>query len=116
MHRPRQTLPHLSIIPKIFISGYGKPPETLTADAGYGSDENYSYFEDNGIEAFVKYNYFHKEQLDEKRGKAKKPFAADKLFNSNETDTYYCPMGQPIENIRSYVRKTATGYQRKIDS
>lgn len=98
-----------------FIKGYGKPPERLTADAGYGSDENYSYLEDNDIEAFVKYNYFHKEQLDEKRGKNKNPFAADKLFYNHETDAYYCPMGQPMENIGSYVRTTATGYEQKID-
>jgi len=98
-----------------FIEGYVTPPETLTADAGYGSDENYTYLEDKGIEAFVKYNYFHKEQLDEKRGKNKEPFAANMLFYNNGTDTYYCPMGQPMENIGSYVRKTATGYEQKID-
>lgn len=98
-----------------FISGYGKPPETLTADAGYGSDENYSYLEDNDIEAFVKYSYFHKEQLDGKRGKTKNPFATDKLFYNHETDTYYCAIGQPMQNIGNYIRKTATGYEQKID-
>ena len=98
-----------------FIEGYGTAPEKLTADAGYGSDENYTYLEDNNIEAFVKYNYFHKEQLDEKRWENKKPFASDKLFYNNETDTYYCPMGQPMANIGSYTRKTATGYEQKID-
>lgn len=98
-----------------FIEGYGKAPQALTADAGYGSDENYTYLEDQNIEAFVKYNHFHKEQLDEKRGKGKKPFAADKLFYNHDTDTYYCPMGQPMENIGSYIRQTATGYEQKID-
>jgi hypothetical protein len=32
------------------------------ADAGYGSEQNYEFMENTGIEAFVKYNYFHKEQ------------------------------------------------------
>ncbi|TQO36147.1 transposase [Arenibacter algicola] len=98
-----------------FIKGYGKPPRALTADAGYGSEENYTYLHENDIDAFVKYNYFHKEQLDEKRGKQKRPFAADNLFYNNETDTYYCPMGQPMENIGSYLKKTATGYEQKIN-
>lgn len=98
-----------------FIQGYGQVPESLTADAGYGSDENYTYLEDKQIEAFVKYNYFHKEQLDQKRGTDKKPFAADKLFYNSETDTYFCPMGQAMENIGSYQRTTATGYKQKID-
>ena len=39
-----------------FIEGYGKPPQALTADFGYGSEENYTYLEDKEIEAFVKYN------------------------------------------------------------
>jgi hypothetical protein len=97
-----------------FIESYGQSPESLTADAGYGSDENYTYLEDKQIEAFVKYNYFHKEQLDEKRGANKKPFASNKLYYNIETDTYYCPMGQAMENIGSYQRTTATGYKQEI--
>lgn len=99
-----------------FIQGYGQTPETLTADAGYGSEENYTFLEDNEIEAFVKYNYFHKEQLDQKRGKNENPFAGNKLFYNIETDTYYCPMGQAMENIGSYQRETATGYVQTINS
>ncbi len=89
-----------------FIKGYNQTP-----DAGYGSDENYSYLEKKQIEAFVKYNYFHKEKLDEKRGTNKKPFAANKLYYNNGTDTYYCPM----ENIGSYERTTAAGYKQTIE-
>jgi hypothetical protein len=37
-------------------------PDTLVSDAGYGSEENYEYLENNDVEAFVKYQYFHKEQ------------------------------------------------------
>ena len=98
-----------------FIQGYGQTPETLTADAGYGSEENYTFLEDNEIEAFVKYNYFHKEQWNEKRGKNKNPFASNKLFYNRETDTYYCPMGQAMVNIGSYQRETATGYVQTIN-
>jgi len=36
--------------------------ESLTADAGYGSEENYELLEQNTIEGFVKYNTFDKEQ------------------------------------------------------
>lgn len=98
-----------------FVEGYGKAPETLTADAGYGSHENYTYLEDNNIEAFVKYNYFHKEQLDEKRGKNNTPFVTKKLYYNNQKDMYYCPMGQAMEHIGSYLKKTTTGYEQKID-
>ena len=50
-----------------FIGSYHQKPEELTADAGYGSEENYADLEAKGIEAFVKYNYFHKEQQEEKK-------------------------------------------------
>src|SRR5690625_6111085 len=34
---------------------YENLPEVLTADAGYGSEENYEYLESKGIETYVKY-------------------------------------------------------------
>ncbi len=43
-------------------AAYNEYPETVTADGGYGSEENYQYLEDNAVEAFVKYNYFDKQQ------------------------------------------------------
>ena len=45
--------PHL----ESFKHEYGFLPRELTADAGYGSEENYEYLEQNKVEAFVKYNY-----------------------------------------------------------
>ena len=45
-----------------YHGGFNESPDNLTADAGYGSEENHQTLEDNQIEGFVKYNYFHKEQ------------------------------------------------------
>ena len=96
------------------LISFGSSPEVITADAGYGSEENYQNLEDRGIEAYVKYNYFHKEQKEAKTGKTKYPFAADKLYYNTETDTYYCPMGQAMNHIGNYTRETKTGYQQTI--
>ena len=41
---------------------YNRLPNICVADSGYGSEENYRFMQENGIEAFIKYNYFHKEQ------------------------------------------------------
>ncbi|MGH1339896.1 MAG: transposase [Aureispira sp.] len=41
---------------------YGDFPATVVADAGYGSEENYTLLEQEGIESYVKYSYFHQEQ------------------------------------------------------
>jgi transposase len=88
------------------IASYGQPPESLTADAGYGSEENYDFLEEKGIAAFVKYNYFDKE-INEKKPNA---FHADNLAYDPGTDTYTCPIGQSMEHIGDKRRKTRTGY------
>lgn len=40
----------------------GKLPQTVIADAGYGSEENYAYLEKEEIHAVVKYGSYHKEK------------------------------------------------------
>ncbi|TWO32199.1 IS1182 family transposase [Seonamhaeicola sediminis] len=95
------------------IENYNETPETLTADAGYGSEENYTDLEDKNITAFVKYNYFHKEQQDEKKGK-NNPFHPEQLHYNKGTDTYYCPMGQAMTNIGSHKKKTKNGFEQEI--
>ena len=45
-----------------FRHRYNRLPGIGVADSGYDSEENYRFMQENGIEGFVKYNYFHKEQ------------------------------------------------------
>ncbi|UUC46587.1 IS1182 family transposase [Flavobacterium cerinum] len=46
---------------KIFKEHYNRLPEELVADAGYGSQENYTLLDNEGVEAYVKYNHFDKD-------------------------------------------------------
>ena len=39
-----------------FRNRYDKYPQTGVADSGYGSEENYRFMDERGIEAYVKYN------------------------------------------------------------
>lgn len=94
------------------IESYAEKPEALTADAGYGSEENYTDLEEKGITAFVKYNYFHKEQRDKKH--KENPFLADNLFYNEQTDTYYCTMGQAMKKTGSYESLTKNGFKQEI--
>lgn len=87
----------------------GKTPKALIADAGYGSEENYEYLEKNNIEAYVKYNYFHKEQS--KKWK-EDPFKIDNLHYNQEKDCYYCPMGQEMHFKYEKTRITDNGYKQ----
>lgn len=89
------------------IASYGGSPENLTADAGYGSEENYSLLEERDIEAFVKYNYFDREQ----KQKEPNPFHADNLHYDPVRDTLTCPIGQSMRYIgERRRRRTKTGY------
>ena len=97
--------PHLVSFEKL----YGFMPKELTADAGYGSEENYEFMEKNLIEAYVKDNYFDKDQHD--RDTLKREFHPDNLFYNKSLDCYYCPMGQPMVFIGHKTVKTKTGYK-----
>jgi transposase len=91
---------------------FGKAPETLTADAGYGSEENYTLLEGKEVTAYVKYNMFDKQQS--KNYHIKHPFRADKLFYNPEKDCYICPMGQKMDYIGDRTRKTTTGFEQTV--
>ncbi len=103
---PTDTLtlkPHL----KQFHDLYKTNPESICADAGYGSEENYDYLEEQNIDNYVKYNYFHKEQS--KKWK-EDPFRAENLYYNEQQDKMYCPMGQPMDRIENRKSKTSAGY------
>ena len=94
-----------------FKDGYRKQSRTVVADAGYGSERNYEFMEDEGIEAYVKYNYFHKER---KRAWKKNPFAVQNLFYNQDKDFFVCPMGQKLTNAGTKKNKSDLGYMSTV--
>ena len=91
---------------------FGKAPEVLTADAGYGSQENYELLERKEIKAYVKYNMFDKEQ--DKNYDSKRPFSVSNLYYNEQQDAYICPMGQPMEYKGDAKRTTASGFEQTM--
>ena len=80
-----------------FQRRYGHMASTAVADAGYGSEENYRFMEENGIQAYVKYNYFHMEQ--------KCAFKADALMaqfkgKANDLNGYAKLMGAQVDSAQ----------------
>lgn len=96
-----------------FESQYNKQSPVVVADAGYGSEENYEYMEGHDIEAFVKYNYFHKEQ---KRPFKNNIFLPQNLYYNKEEDYFVCPMGQHLVKIKESKRTSDNGYISNISS
>ncbi len=93
---------------------YNEAPEVVVADAGYGSEQNLAFLEQESVEAFVKHNYFDKDR--KKSRTDKKPFTPGKLYYNKEEDYYVCPMGQHMHKIREGRQQTDNGYNRTIST
>lgn len=91
---------------------YDHSPDVVVADAGYGSEENYELMENEEIEAYVKYNYFHKEQKAKGNIKPKDAFNPEHLYYNEEGDFFICPMGQKMTKQGTTQRKTTSGYEQ----
>ena len=111
-HNPTDTLTlphHLNQYKEL----YGDSAEVVVADAGYGSEENYEYLESEDIEAFVKFNYFHKEQKAKGKIKPKDAFRPQHLYYDEKGDYFVCPMGQKMSKKYETKTKTKSGFQQK---
>ncbi len=95
-----------------FRAHYHKQSKKVVADSGYGSQQNYQWMEDNDIEAFVKYNYFHKEQ---KRNFKKNIYHTANLSYDNLSDCFSCPAGKAMSNIGKSRRISELGYESQVD-
>lgn len=84
--------------------------EKIVADAGYESEENYSYVEENGQTAFIKpANY----EIS-KTGKYQKDIGRPENMKYEEgKDTYTCRNGKELTLIQVKKGRTKTGYERE---
>ena len=100
----------LTLIPffNSFLDRYGRLPSVAVADSGYGSEENYRFMDEAGMQAYVKYNRFHLEQRPRYKPN---PFHHDNFHYNADGDYYVCPMGQHMTRIGTAHSKTASGYQ-----
>ena len=100
----------LTMIPffSSYSGRYDRLPKECCADAGYGSEENYAFMDAGDMEAFVKYNYFHKEQ---KKAFKDDVFRLENLYYNKKDDYYVCPMGQHTERVGIRHNKTENGYR-----
>jgi len=83
----------------------------VTADAGYESEENYSYFEGISTECYIKpQNY--------ERSKTKK-YKSNMALRENmaydvELDEYTCKAGRKLRAKYTGIQETASGYEREV--
>lgn len=90
------------------IKSLGVKPASVTADAGYGSQENYQWLKNKGITAYVKDRDFDRNQ------KKKKAKPADQFIYDPATGKLRCPAGYVMKNAGTRIRTTVTGFRQNI--
>lgn len=98
-------IPHLN---KMKEKLNGKMPENIIADAGYGSEENYSFLEKENLGQYVKFNYFHMEQ---KKKFKENIYRVENLRYDSKNDVYQCPKGRKMQYKETKKYITDNGYE-----
>ena len=94
-----------------FEAKYNKQSKEIVADSGYGSEENYDFLENESIDGYVKFNYFHKEQ---KKAFKTDPHKVENLHYNQDEDYFVCPSGQHMKLVAEYEKTNASGYVSQI--
>ena len=89
----------------------GKLPQNIVADAGYGSEQNYEYLNDNRLGNYVKYNTFHKEAT--KKWKSD-PTRVQNWLYLETTDEYVCGYGRYFSYQYEKKQRSATGFESLV--
>ena len=91
-------------------------PHNISADAGYGSEENYAYFEEHHLGNYVKYNTFHREQQKHRKPALirKAIFRTENLPYDAETDAFICPANQRLTYRGARRERTENGYWAEL--
>jgi len=89
----------------------GLIPGAVIGDSAYGSEENYSYCEENSIDAFLKYNTFHKEKESKNKNDISKK---ENMIYHALADEYECADGRRLKFQEERSKITDNGFQYTI--
>jgi hypothetical protein len=78
-------------------SHLGRLPRNVVTDAGYGTEENYAYLEQNALGNYLKYNTFYQDTHHFRKPELlrKRQFLAENFPYDQEHDEFICPAHQP---------------------
>ncbi len=101
-------IPHFESVQKHL----GRLPQNATADAGYGSEENYAFLEEHGMGTYLKYNTFHQDQVKHRKPELirAQSFQSDQFPYDRERDEFTCPAGERLTYRATHHLKTENGY------
>ena len=85
-------------------------PDKVVADAGYGSEENYTYLEGHQIDAYVKYGTFDSEQRKRRKIPEREKFWSSNWRYDEQEDEYICPQGKRLTYEKTRRFRTDNHY------
>ena len=85
--------------------------KNIVADAGYESEENYVFIENNGQVGYIKpQNY----ELSKTRNYKNDISRRENMDYDPETDSYTCRNGKKLSAVAEKNERSSSGYQRKV--
>ena len=81
--------------------------ENIIADAGYASEENYTYLEQNGLKAYIKPADY---EIAKTRKFKKDIYRVENMPYDPENDSFTCPNGKKLIHAYDNHRKSDNGY------
>jgi transposase len=90
----------------------GMKPKNAAGDAGYGSEENYAWLEKQGIQNFLQYNTFYKEQHPPRKPELIEAarFQSHNFPYDPRQDVFTCPAQHPMTYRETKPYQTSNGY------
>ena len=88
-------------------NGCGRKYRNVIADAGYSSEENYTYLENKKINAYIKPSDYEVRKT--KRFK-NNPYRTENLFYDDANDCFMCPNGKHLYYAYDSHSRTENGY------
>lgn len=103
----------LTLIPlmKRMESGLGQRHDAIIADAGYESEENYTYLEKHEQRGFIKPQNYEKSKSRKYRNNK---YIKENMPYDVETDSYICPAGRRIVAEYDRIRKSKSGFESTV--
>ncbi len=102
----------LTLIPLMEkMQGYGADYTDVTADAGYESEENYSWFETGEKTCYIKPQNYERSKT--KKYKSNMALRENMAYDA-EKDEYTCRAGQKLRARYVGIRKNKNGYESEI--
>ncbi len=103
----------LTLIPMLekLEKSLGKKYENVIADAGYESEEGYTYLKEHNQKAFIKpqiYEQWKKKSFKNLLGKR------ENMIYDEKQDEYICNQGRKLKKIGTSKRKSKSGYEAEV--